>query len=536
MILIPPTNPPTGTANPPANPPAILPSDSDKRKEDEQKKDEEQRRLQEQNKLSEEKSKKDKEKINKKEKKKAKKEKAKKKAKKRKAAKSSSSDSTSSSSSSSSSSDEDSSENEDDSDQATGINVWKMVEKYYPIDKRPEELMNKKIVKRLKLSDLNDITDFFQKTEKLRNGNNIESLSKDKKPKTKKFKVAKDDCDRRLHPARFCRLPISNPTKWWGKKVPQKRDHSFAALPLDFIGADRKVANKVIGFCHDRTHILTLKHFSSGNLTVASKPLKQIMRQDEDGASTITDMAWETPTNLVQIKEAFKNFDDIYWNLWPYDSTGRSMHRLMLQYDWCRVADHIDVRIDILKTFFDETLRLNAERAINSDCIMSFSEQEILLKDIMVRKGVRPETPFLPQRRSDNQRFSSGSNNPKAPSNWGQGKGKRNFQQSSSSNSSNQGFPSNSSQLNVSQNRSQNQHQGQNQSQNYTGPYASFQGVPTCRYWNSMNGGSCRNGPDQHDKDACRDSYKKKFMHLCNHQDPASSVFCLRNHRRRDHK
>ena len=122
-------------------------------------------------------------------------------------------------------------------------------------------------------------------------------------------------------------------------------------------------------------------------------------------------MAWETPSNLVQIKEAYKNFDDIYWELWPYDSTGRAMHRLMLQYDWCRVAEPIEVRIDILKTFFDETLRLNAERAINCECIMSFTEQEVLLKDIMVRKGVRPETPFLPQRRQDFPRNASGGNN-----------------------------------------------------------------------------------------------------------------------------
>ena len=372
----------------------------------------------------------------------------------------------------------------------------------------------------MKVSDLNELTQFFSQTEKLRKVHNLESLTKDRKPKAVRYKDKKDDCSKHLHDARFSRMPISNPKKWWGKKMPKKRTDTFRALPLDFVGADRKVSGKVIGYCHDRCHILALKHFSTDNLTVASKPLKIYSHQDEDGASSAADHAWEIPDSLFKVKEAYNNYTNIYRFLWPYDLTGMILDRLMLEYNWCSNAEPISKRIDILRTLFNETLRTNAERAVNSDCIMSYSEVKKLFKEIMVRKRCRTEIPFLTPKPVD-QGFSQGFRSNSSVQN----KNKKGFQA---------GRPPQSSPSSQPQS---GQQYGGSQQNAVVKSYANVLGVSCCRFWNFDKGSSsCRNSPDPNDRDACRDSSNKKFMHLCNFEYVGKGSFCLGRHRRKDHR
>ena len=83
---------------------------------------------------------------------------------------------------------------------------------------------------------------------------------KDTPPETINFAESEDNCRDILHPARFQRMPISNPEKWFCQ-TPTSRPQIFKAMPLKFYGTDNSVANKTLERAHDRTDALLLKHY-----------------------------------------------------------------------------------------------------------------------------------------------------------------------------------------------------------------------------------------------------------------------------------
>ena len=325
--------------------------------------------------------------------------------------------------------------------------------------------------------------------------------------------------------------------------MPKKHLNSYKALPLDTLGADRAVSTKVIGWAHDRTHVLNLKHFASENLSVASKPMKSFQRHDEDGSSTLTDLSWESPDTTHKIQEAFLNYSAIMFNLWPYDHTGISMQRLMHRYKWCSSAADNSKRLHILKSFFDDTLRINAERAVNETCILSYSEQEALLKDIMLHNGTRPEIPlFQPYNQQNNfQQKQSHQNKSRKQNNF-----QNNYQNSPSNppfnNSYNQSY---SQPFNQAYQQTQNQgyqrsqtNQQTSSSANQSKSYANIGGISCCRHFNNENGGHCRN---QKTQKGCHvpgsnGQPDRDYLHNCNKFVRATNSFCLKSHPRKDHR
>ena len=79
---------------------------------------------------------------------------------------------------------------------------WKRLNKRWPMDSRPEELLDKAYVNSLTVEGLTQLVSFYFETDKLKRKVNVETLSKDKKPKKKRFKAKTDDCKKNLHPAR----------------------------------------------------------------------------------------------------------------------------------------------------------------------------------------------------------------------------------------------------------------------------------------------------------------------------------------------
>ena len=451
---------------------------------------------------------------------------------------SNSSSSTSRSNSSSSSSRSSSDSEESETEGREKINPYNLVKKYFPIDKLPKELRDKKLVRNMKLHELNEVTDFITKADRLRKINNLETLSRDTKPGKVKFAKDSDDCEKHLHKARFLRFPIVNPKKWFGKKMPKKRIHTFKALPLDFMGADRKVSSKVIGWVHDRTHVLELKHFSSSNIGVSSRPRKEFRRQDEDGASTMVDLDWQIPDTLTKFREALDNFSAVHFMLWPLDCTGLCMTRLMNTYNFCSNAENNNKRLQILRSWFNDVLRLNAERAVNEECILSYSEMETILKETLRVNGVIPDPPLLVQ----NYNYSYGNQSQNRSQNSFQNRNKRQTQNYMSPKMQQpQAFqPQGFQHQNTSQ---QFQGQGQNQSQkprNGQGRnYANWNGLSTCRYFNDDNGGQCKN---QQTAKGCivqnpnQPGGGREYVHLCNKFISAKNAYCLAPHRRKDHR
>ena len=400
---------------------------------------------------------------------------------------------------------------------------WHRLNIRWPIEFRPVELLNKKFVNSLSVEELTKLCAFYNETDKLKKKTNTETLSRDRKPRKKKFKKSYDDFQKKLHPARFLRCPISAPAKWWGHSVPKKHPEVFRAISLDFIGADRSISQRVIAEAHDRTSVLTLKHFSTSNVSVQNRPMKEMRKQDCDGATTITDFNWDIPDSIGKVQDAIFNYCALLHNLWPFDPTGIAMLRLLNKYKWMGHVENVKTKVEIISGFFNEALLSNAQRAVNDEVILSFQNQEDLLKEVMVRSGVRPEVPFLSQQKS----FGSFGQ-----SNLGQ---QRNFAQGGYS------IPRNKRQ-GGQQGGQQGGHQGGSQGghQGATGngnqaprPYANINGVSTCRFFNDRTGGRCNNAPAGRDK--CKDRSGKEFLHLCNAMNNSGN-FCLKPHRNRDHR
>ena len=360
------------------------------------------------------------------------------------------------------------------------------------------------------VDELTRLCAFYNETDKLKKKTNAETLSRDRKPRKKKFKKNSDDFMKKLHPARFLRSPITTPDKWWGKNVPKKHPEVYRAISLTFLGADRSISQRVVAKAHDRTSVLTIKHFASANVGITSKPMKEMRRQDNDGASTVTDYCWEVPDNVVKVQDAYFNYCSLLHNLWPFDPSAIMMLRLMNKYKWLGHVDNVKTKVEILNGFFNETLLSNAQRAVNDEVVLSFQGQEELLKELMVRHNIRPEVPFLFQQRS----FNSFNQQPQNQS--------RGF---------NQGY----------QNPKTKQRQGSQQGNQQPGtsgsnnprPYANINGVSTCRYYNDRNGGNCNNTRAGRDK--CKDRTGKEYLHLCNATTSAGN-FCLKPHKSKDHR
>ena len=74
---------------------------------------------------------------------------------------------------------------------------------------------------------------------------------KDRKLKKVVFKKKKDDGYAKLHPARWLRLPMAAPDKYWAG-VPRAHEQKFRHLQLGHYGAESQINERVILSLHDR--------------------------------------------------------------------------------------------------------------------------------------------------------------------------------------------------------------------------------------------------------------------------------------------
>ena len=310
-------------------------------------------------------------------------------------------------------------------------------------------------------------------------------MSRDSLPRSKEYKAQKDDGVKRLHPARWERLPLRDPEEWF-PKIPIKRDHVYKNMQLSFTGSDGCVADRTLTSMHDRTIPLKLKNFMSENATVASKPQRELKKWDEEGFSTVLDYYWECPNNLTSIQEAYVNYMCVLGNIWPFDETAHTMFRLMFKYRWAGAAENLKTRAAILTDFFEKILRSNARNAANKTCVLSFQQQEKILKDALLKHGVRPDIPLPAQSFPPGSSSSSRSNSQKrAPAQAPMSS--RNFQ--------------------------------------HNGKQACF----------GFNKGSCNNrAVAAHG--GCEDANQRKFVHLCNVWSSQKQDFCRGKHPGSQHK
>ena len=152
---------------------------------------------------------------------------------------------------------------------------WSILRNMWPVEKRPLGLQNKASFNAISMDNLLCLDKFDKQNLKAIEGDLSSNLLPYPKPKSTTFKKASDNGFKKLHPARFLRLPLSNIKDWW-KHVPKIRSHQYQNLDLKFSGGNNKLTQKTIQALHDRTKCLQFKMLLSSNVNVANKPVKKI--------------------------------------------------------------------------------------------------------------------------------------------------------------------------------------------------------------------------------------------------------------------
>ena len=372
---------------------------------------------------------------------------------------------------------------------------WQYLQDDWPMDDRPAILKDEQKVKKMSMGDIERILKAHAIKKKMVKEKTAERGAKDTPPPTKTFKEAQDDCKKVLHEARWQRLPISKPREWWPAKV-TARDPIYKGLPWKFLGAQHCLANKSIELAHDRTRPMSLKHFLSENANIASRPKQEFKKLNEAGqVANITDDWWEGAGTLNQIKDGFNNYAALWYFLWPYDASPLIMNRVMTKYNWASViGDNVKVRISILKDYFNTVLQVNADRAVNEECILNFEEHEDILKNRMQKENLEK---LIPTTRKPAPQSSSSKPIPKL---------------------------------------NQSGQTGKKQPNKFSKVTLTSSGIPTCHGWNDLNGGTCRNTPNPLTGGCINVQTQREYAHKCSADVPGKpGKICEKAHRLKDH-
>ena len=218
------------------------------------------------------------------------------------------------------------------------------------------------------------------------------AFSKDSLPSSTVFKEARDNGARKLHEARFLRMPLIDHKKWW-HMVPLTRTHMYRNIPLKFMGCQGQVAEKTVENAHDRSIAAQLKHYFSANISINTKPLKKIERSEEDGLSTVMDFLWEEPSTLTHVQDAIINYQTVLHMLWPTDPSAIILLKVLTKFKWINAGESLKEKVNTCTAFFNSVMRENAGRAVRGETVMSFEEQEALLKDVLIAHGLPGTVP-----------------------------------------------------------------------------------------------------------------------------------------------
>ena len=397
--------------------------------------------------------------------------------------------------------------------------VWNTLNKIWPLEDRPDELQDRDQVALLDLEDIKHLRE-MHKLENNEKGDKKDNLVRDKKPKEMKFREGPDNCFNLLHPGRWMRMPLAPHAEWF-HKTPTKRNEVYISMEMDFTGSNNVIADRTIIDMHDRKNQLSLKMFLSENVSVANKPKVETRTQEGDGTtSTSYDLNWRKPSTLSAVQEAYHNYSSLSHWLWPFDPTPISLLRLMHKFKWLEVAENQSndskLRVELVKTFFNQIMKKLAAAALNNKCVPSFKEMEDLLKSTLSQNGLSTEVPANTKFQQGRQNYNNHFNKQSPNSNGGRGK-------------------FNNSRGNARQARGYN-----NQPKNPGAEpklWANVNGKGLCYAWNSTDGRSCNHKRvDVGKYKGCEDDLERKFVHLCSEWVHSKEDYCYGNHPRKQHR
>ncbi len=209
-------------------------------------------------------------------------------------------------------------------------------------DNRPEEFRDKDRMARVSIDAFTKMKEHFFK-ERERKGLAGEGFVRDSKPKAKKYPEMEDDGDRKLHPARFASLPISEPKDYWDL-VPTAKEEIYRHLPLQHFGVEN-VAEATVVKMHNRRQPVDLEMF-----------VKEVK-------------------DIRQAQMAVIQYATIQRYLHPMDMGGMTILIILTEAGWGEAAgDNEKHRVTLVKQFFEDAVRENCSRAARRDPPMSYEQ------------------------------------------------------------------------------------------------------------------------------------------------------------------
>ena len=210
----------------------------------------------------------------------------------------------------------------------TASGNWEIMGKFWALEDRPAHLRIKKEVEKMSLGRLMKLKDLYEKeAEKKGIGSAIFGL--DEKTSSRKYKAQRDNGVSKLHPARWERLPMAQPKKYW-RKVPRKREEIFRHLHLSHYGAEGLINESTLVRLHDRQVPVELNMLHAANFT---KMGKEAASQRED---------WTDPSEVRQLQEAVLNYAVVMQVLWPFDYGPMVIMRVLIESRWGEAAGSDD--------------------------------------------------------------------------------------------------------------------------------------------------------------------------------------------------
>jgi hypothetical protein len=303
-------------------------------------------------------------------------------------------------------------------------------------------------------------------------------FGRDKKRRVKKYKAMRDNGEDKLHPARFERLPFSDPSAYWSE-MPVKREEIYRHIKLNLYGAQGQVSEATIVRLHDRRVPVDLEMFTRNSL---AKELK--------GANRMTEVV-----DTRHFQEAVANYTNIMQVLWPLDYGPAVINRVLIDARWGELIAEDKLRTAVVKRFFAEVVRENCGRAVRREVPLGYKEAKEKWTQILEN--------YVPQADRVSMLGSKGNSAANGTSGLGPGSGgNKNSSQKNSGKSFSKLRP----------NR----------------PIAMVQGMQVCYGYNDQKG--CQRQMVR--PNVCKDGKNNTFAHVCNWWDNGTSKYCLQAHPR----
>ena len=369
-----------------------------------------------------------------------------------------------------------------------GTSIWEKLKDIWCMESRPSHMRHRSGIQGMSLSEIMKYKEHYE-LESQKRGVGAAIFGRDQRVKPRRYKSQRDDGVARLHPARWERLPMAEPKKYW-RRVPKKRDEIFRHLHLAHYGADGLINEATLVKLHDRQVPVELSMLHGANFTRAKS-------QGQDSS------AWAEPTEVRQLQEAVLNYATVMHILWPFDFGPLVIMRVLIECRWGEAAGSDEkARIMIVSRFFNEIVKENSGRAVRGEPPADFEKARAKYSRIVM--STFPTLGHMSTASTGGNNAVINSANANNRNQGGARKGGRPF------------IPGGGGGGNGGANGGLN------------APKAVHNGRPVCFNLNQASGCGRRQGA----ADACLGPKGALFAHYCNFYDRAAGCFCLAQHPR----